>query len=153
MNPKILLVLLFSCAMLAPQPVGHAAEDKSVANPLKKKIKETPANPSSPTDGPSDSELTEEEKKMIEVMAKNAPKDTSDVANVTVKESVKLPPSVLAARPPKNPLIIPKAPTLPPKNPNDLIIRIPQPPGRIFQYPNDQTPKAPPVSPNTKKKP
>ena len=145
MKQKRILIALFA-VFFVWQCTGHAADEakgffgikKSVkkgipANPAKKNIKGIPANASAKT---GDSELTEEEKKMLKEMAEKAPKDKGETGEVTAKENVQLPPGTLATIPPKNPeTMTPRIPSLP-KDPNALIVRIPQPPARAPQNPN-----------------
>ena len=90
MNQKKFLVLVLFAALLALQSVSHAAEDESgffgikkfvkkgaSANSSKKKIIDVAAGAASKTAGSqgNDSELTDEEKNMIQEMSKKAPKD------------------------------------------------------------------------------
>lgn len=143
-HKKILLLLLaaaltgFSAAVYAADGEGSffgikKGSRKGIpANPPKKKVKGIPANPSpEATWAGSDSELTEEEKSILDRITGKAPK------------TPKAPPTA-----PKDFSQFPHAPTLPPRNPNDYLVRVPQAPVRIPLPPPDA-----PAGPEAPKKP
>ena len=89
--------------------------------------------------GPGDTELTEDEKRLVKEMAAKVP-----AKGGLGKGNTKIPARILLAPPPKVPRVVAQnAPIAPPKNPNAILIRLPKPPGRVPQAPRTSGPEKP----------